>query len=185
MNTSSKPSIIPQSASAGATPLSALAGLGRSLLLKQLAGIDLLHVPYKGAALAANDLVAGHVQIYFSGITSVAPFVKSGKMRALAVTTPARSALLPDTPTAAEAGLSGLDVSSWLGMLAPSRTPEPIINRLYTEIAKITNSADMKAFLLTQGAESALLPPAKFAEVIRVELAKWGKVIKSANIKPE
>ena len=135
--------------------------------------------------LAANDLVAGHVQIYFSGITSVAPFVKSGKLRALAVTTSARSALLPDTPTAAEVGLSGLDVSNWLGMLAPARTPEPVIGRLYSEIAKITNSADMKAFLLAQGAEPALLPPAKFGEVIRTELAKWGKVIRDAGIRGE
>lgn len=168
-------------ASAGRGSLPHLAGE----LFKLEAGIDLVHVPYKGAALVANDLVAGRVQVYFSGITSVAPFVKSGKMRALAVTTPARSALLPDVPTAAEAGVPGLDFGGWNGVLAPAKTPDAIVNRLYNEIVKITNSQEMKSFLLTQGAEPALLAPAKFGELIRVELATWAKVIKAANIKPE
>ena len=154
-------------------------------LFKLETGINIVHVPYKGGALAANDLIAGHVQMYFSGITSVAPFVKTGKLRAIAVTTAARSALLPDTPTASESGLPGFETSSWLGVLAPARTPEPIVERLYGEIAKITNSTEMKNFLLTQGAEPALMTPAKFGESIRVELAKWGKVVKSANITPE
>ncbi len=154
-------------------------------LLKLVADIDIVHVPYKGGALAATDILGGHVQMYFSGITSMAPFIRTGKLRAIAVTTPVRSSLMPEIPTAHEAGLAGFEVSSWVGILTPARTPEPVVGRLYNEIAKIINSPDMKNFLLGQGAEPALMGPAKFGESMKAELAKWAKVVKAANIKPE
>lgn len=155
------------------------------VLFMQETGTNFLHVPYKAAALAHNDLVAGNVQIYFSGITSVAPMVRIGKLRALMVANSTRSVVLPDVPTAAEAGVPGVIASGWNGVLAPAKTPDAIVNRLYDEIARISNSQDMKNFLLKQGAEPALLTPARFGERIRGEMAQWAQVIKSANIKIE
>ena len=154
-------------------------------LFKLETGIDLLHVPYKGGDPATHDLVAGRVQVYFSGIASVVPFVNSGKIRSLAVTTSTRSVLLPNVLTTAEAGVPGLEVSSWNGVLAPAKTPDAIVNRLYTAVAKVTDSPEMKNYLLTQGAEAGLLTPAQFGDLIRVERATWAKVIKTANIKAD
>jgi len=148
-------------------------------------GTRLLHVPYKSAATARTDLLAGHVQMYTGGVTAFASMVKAGKLRALMVTNTVRSIAAPDVPTAAEAGFPGVIATSWNGVLAPAKTPEAIINRLHGEIDKITNAPDMTNFLLKQGAEPAVLPPAKFGEVIRTEIAQWAKVIKTANIKVE
>ena len=152
-------------------------------LFKIAANVDVLHVPYKSGAGAHTDLMGGHVQMQFTGISGIAPVIKSGRLRALVVTTPKRSAFLPDTPTAAEAGYPTLDVSSSLGILAPTNTPAPIVRRLHDEIAKIVNGADMRTFTLNQGAEPALLDPAEFAAHIKSETAKWARVIKAANIK--
>ncbi len=148
-------------------------------------GTNLLHVPYKSAATARTDLLAGYVQMYTGGVTAFAPMVKAGKLRALMVTNSVRSIVLPDVPTAAEAGFPGVIATSWNGVLAPAKTPEAIINRLYTEVAKIANTEEMKTYLLSQGAEPAVLAPARFGELIRVEIAQWAKVIKTANITVE
>lgn len=152
-------------------------------LLKITAQIDMVHVPYKGGALAATDVVGGQVQVYFSGITSMAPLIKAGKLRAIATTTLNRSSLLADVPTANESGLPGFDVSSWVGVLAPAKTPEPVIGRLHNEIAKIVNAPDMKNFILSQGAEPVLMGPAQFGASLKAEIVKWAKVVKAANVK--
>ncbi|HKA41309.1 MAG TPA: tripartite tricarboxylate transporter substrate binding protein [Burkholderiales bacterium] len=168
-------------ASAGAGGLPHLAGE----LFKLTANVDIVHVPYRGAANAHTDLLGGHVQMQFTGISGVAPSIQAGKLRALAVTGTRRSALLPEVATAAESGFPGLDVSSSLGMLAPANTPPPVVRRLHEEIAKIVNGQDMTSFIVRQGAEPALMDPAEFGAHIKAESAKWARVIKAANIKPE
>ncbi len=154
-------------------------------LFMQETGARMLHVPYKAAATARTDLLAGLVQLYIGGVPATASLVKAGKLRALMVTNTARSIVLPEVPTSAEAGFPTVIAASWLGIMAPARTPDAVINRLYTEIAKITNTQEMKNFLINQGAEPALLPPAKFGELIRAEIALWAKVIKTGDIKVE
>jgi tripartite-type tricarboxylate transporter receptor subunit TctC len=168
-------------ASAGTGSLPHLAGE----LFKMIAAVDIVHVPYKGAAPASNDLLGGHVQLSFSGITGMAAAIKAGKVRAIAVTMRERSALLPDVQTAHESGLPGLDVSSSLGILAPTKTPTPIVYRLYGEIAKIVEGSDMKKFILSQGAEPALMDGLQFAGYIKAETAKWKRVISTANVKAD
>jgi len=168
-------------ASAGAGGLPHLAGE----LFKLTANVDIVHVPYRGAANAHTDLLGGHVQMQFTGISGVAPSIQAGKLRALAVTGTRRSALLPEVATAAESGFPGLDVSSSLGMLAPANTPTPVVRRLHEEIAKIVNGPDMTSFIVRQGAEPALMDPAEFGAHIKAESARWARVIKAANIKPE
>ena len=154
-------------------------------LFKLNTGVNIVHVPYRSAATAHTDLLGGHVQMEFTGISGVAPSVKVGRLRALAVTTPRRSALLPDVVTTAEAGFPALEVSSSLGLLAPANTPSPIVRRLHDEIATIVNSADMKNFILRQGAEPALMDPAGFGAHIKDEISKWARVIKATGVKPE
>jgi tripartite-type tricarboxylate transporter receptor subunit TctC len=153
-------------------------------LFKRAANINIVHIPYNGAAKAATDVMAGEVQIYFAGVTGVLPLVKAGRMKALAVTTPQRSSLMPDTPTTTEAGLKDLQVSTWLGVLAPIKVPQIIQDRVYNEVAKATRSAELKEFFKSQGAEPALMNPKKFKTFINAERAKWGQIVKSAHITP-
>jgi len=154
-------------------------------LLKTVAGIDMVHVPYKAGAPAVVDLVGGRVELYCSGITAVLPLIKAGKLRAIATTTPKRSPLLPDVPSAIEAGLPGFEVSSWMGILAPARTPEPIIRLLYSKIAGIVNDPNMADFISSQGSEPALMGPEQFGAYLKAEIGKWAKVVKTANVKPD
>ena len=168
-------------ASSGSGSLSNLA----AELFKMAAHVDILAVHYKAAAPAANDLLGGHVQLHFTGIPSVAAFIKSNRVRAIAVTTLQRSVLLPNVPTVHESGLPGYDVSSALGILAPGKTPRAIVQRLYDAIGHIMNGADMKNFVLSQGAEVALMDPAQFGAYMSSETAKWARVVKAANVKPE
>jgi len=168
-------------ASAGTGGLPHLSGE----LFKLITHVDIVHVPYRGAASAHTDLVGGHVQMQFTGISGVAPSVKAGKLRALAVTTAHRSPLLPDVATAAESGFPALDVSSSLGILAPANTPAPVVRRLHEEIAKIVGGADMTGFIVKQGAEPAMMDPAEWGAHIKAEMAKWARVIKAAGLKPE
>ncbi len=168
-------------ASAGTGGLPHLA----SELFKLNTGIDIVHVPYRSAATAHTDLLGGHVQMQFTGISGVAPSIKAGRLRALAVTTARRSALLPDVVTVGESGFPALEVISSLGLLAPANTPSPILRRLHEEIANIVNSADMKSFILRQGAEPALMDSAEFGAHIKAEISKWARVIKATGVKPE
>ena len=152
-------------------------------LFKSMAKIDVVHVPYKGGAPAMMDTVGGQTQMYCTGLLAAAPQIKAGKLRAIGMATLERSPIMPEVPTVAEQGLPGFNVASWFGIMAPAGTPGPIVQRLYGEISKIVASADMKKFLLTQGAEPMSMDPPKFSEFLRVETDKWGKVVKGANLK--
>ena len=154
-------------------------------LLKSMARIDIVHVPYKGGAPAMMDTVGGQTQMYCTGLVAASPQIKARKLRPIGMATLERSPVMPEIATVAEQGLPGFNVASWFGIMAPANTPTPIVQRLYGEIAKITESAEMKKFLLTQGAEPMLMDPPKFSEFLRVETEKWGKVVKSANLKLE
>ncbi|CAN0303684.1 unnamed protein product [Phaeothamnion confervicola] len=154
-------------------------------LLKVMAGIDIVHIPYKASGSAMTALAGNEAQIGCQAGGTLIPLIKAGKMRALAIAAPQRLASSPELPTATESGLSGFEVQSWTGYMAPAKTPEPVIRRLYDEIGKIIETAEMKNFIFTQGAEPALMTPAAFGAYIKVERVKWAKVIKAANIKVE
>jgi tripartite-type tricarboxylate transporter receptor subunit TctC len=154
-------------------------------LLKFVAGIDVKHVPYKGTGPAMNDLVGGHVQVMFSGISSARPYIDAGTLRALAVTGDARNAAVPDVPTFAEAGLPGVTASTYWGVLAPKGTPKEIVDRVSAEFAKAVRDPGV----VKRIGELGYLPigggPADYADNIKSEIAKWAPVIKAANIKAE
>jgi len=148
-----------------------------------MAGIDLVHVPYKGAAPAVVDLISGQVQLSLISAPGVLPHIKAGRLRALAVTNATRSALLPELPTMSESGLPGYESEGWHGLFAPARTPKPVVDRLYTEIAAILRNPDTSSRLASGGAEPVGLPPGEFAVKLKSEIAKWAKVVKIANMK--
>lgn len=152
-------------------------------LLKTMAGIDMVHVPYKGGAPAIVDLMGGQVQLYCAGITAALPHAKSGKLRLIAATTLKRSAVAPDVPTAHESGLPGFDVASWISIMAPAHTPRPVVQKLYEAIVKVTNEPAMKNYIISQGAEPALQTPEEFGVYLKEEIAKWAKVVKAAKVK--
>jgi tripartite-type tricarboxylate transporter receptor subunit TctC len=154
-------------------------------LVKSMAKIDIVHVPYKGGAPAMMDTVGGQTQMYCSGLLAASTQIKAGKLRAIGMATLERSTIMPDLPTVAEQGLPGFNVASWFGIMAPANTPAAIVQRLYGEIAKIVEGAEMKKFLLSQGAEPMLMDTPKFSEFLRVETEKWAKVVKGANLKLE
>ena len=154
-------------------------------LFNDMAGIKLLHVPCKGGAEAMTDLAAGRVDLIFLGVSSVAPFVKSGKLKALAVATSKRAAAMPDVPTMHEAGVTGYDANSWHGVLAPAGTPRAVIDQLNGVIVKVLRQPEVGATLLNQGAEPVGSTPDEFGAYIRAEVMKWARVIKAANIKAD
>lgn len=150
-------------------------------MFKQMAGVDLQHVAYKGSAPAVNDLLGNHIAIMFDNMPSAISHVKAGKLRPLAVTTATRSPALPDVPTIAEAGVPGYEATSWFGLLAPAGTPAPVVARLNTAILKALADPDVKKKLLEQGAEPAGETPAQFAAFIASETVKWGKIVKQSG----
>jgi tripartite-type tricarboxylate transporter receptor subunit TctC len=152
-------------------------------LFKSMAGIDMVHVPYKGGALGVIDLLGGRVQMFCTGLTAMTSQIKAGKVRAIAMATLERSALMPELPTISEQALPGFDMNSWSGVMAPANTPQPIIRRLYDAIARVVNTDEMKNFMLAQGAEPALMDPVRFGAYIKAETAKWAKVVKAAHVK--
>lgn len=155
-------------------------------IFRKEASVGMLHIPYKGSGPAMTDLVGGQVNLMFETVPAAQPFIKSGQLRALAVTTPTRISMLPESPTTAEAGLPGLEVSSTFGVLAPAGTPAAIVEHLNAALAKIVQSPEVKEQFLRQGVY-ALPPttPAKAAERLRSEVSRWEKVIKEANIKAD
>jgi len=168
----------------------ASAGVGTSPqmsieLLKSMAGIDMLHVPYKGTTPGVVDLLAGQVQLMTPNVLTALPHIKAGKLRPLAVTSAKRSDALPDVPTLAEAGVPGYESVQWYGVLAPAGTPRDIVARLHTEIAKSLRSGDVRERLAADGAEPVGSTPEEFAAFIRAEIDKWAKVAKAAGIQPE
>jgi tripartite-type tricarboxylate transporter receptor subunit TctC len=150
-------------------------------LFKQMAGVDIQHVAYKGSAPAANDLLGNHIAIMFDNMPSAIGHVKAGKLRPLAVTTAQRSPALPDVPTIAEAGVPGYEATSWFGLLAPAGTPAPVVTKLNAAILKALADPDVKKKLLEQGAEPAGETPAQFAAFIASETVKWGKIVKQSG----
>lgn len=154
--------------------------------LQAMTGVRMLHVPYKGAAQLVPALLSGEVDSAIWPINSVLPHIKSGKLRAIAVSASTRSAILPDIPTIAEAGpLPGYSLDVWLGVLAPAGTPKPIVDKLNVEINKMLQQATTKEKLAPIGIEPSGTTPAQFADSIKAELAKYAKIAKDANIKPE
>lgn len=150
---------------------------------KSLAGVNLVHVPYKGAGPAVTDLVGGQLHLMFENLPTVLPHIRSGKLRALAVGTRKRSALVPEYPTISEAGVPGYESSTAFGVLAPAKTPAAVIGRLNQEIVKILNSPDIKERLSAQGLEAAGGTPQQYAAHLKEELAKYGRIVKAAGIK--
>jgi tripartite-type tricarboxylate transporter receptor subunit TctC len=154
-------------------------------LLKVEAGIDLLHVPYKGIAPAVSDLTAGRISMMFLGISSALPHIETGVLRPIAVASLERAAVLKDVPTVAEQGFPGFDVTSWYGLVVRSGTPPEIVDRLYRETAEILKREDVKSRLTGMGVDPGGMPPDKFAALIETESKKWGEIIRKANIKVE
>ena len=154
-------------------------------LFKRTAGIDTVHVPYKGGGQAVSDLIAGHLSYSIEGLTVQLPQVKAGRLRPLAVTGPQRVASLPDVPTMAEAGLPGAEFQGWVGIAVPGATPKAIVARLYRDIGAILATPQARAWFGEVGAEARADPPEVVAAAIRAEHAKWGKVIRDAGIKIE
>ena len=155
-------------------------------LLKKLAGIDMVHVPYKGAAPAVTDLLGGQIDLAMLNISVVLPHVKSGKMRAVVMGTIKRAELLPDLPTIEEGGFKGYDAGTWYGIFGPARLPQPIVNTLYPAIAKVMASADIKRRLQDQqGADVTLLAPDAFTVLLQHERDELVPLIKAAGLKAE
>ncbi|HTO47448.1 MAG TPA: tripartite tricarboxylate transporter substrate binding protein [Burkholderiales bacterium] len=154
-------------------------------IVKMKNGLDLIHVPYKGSAPALTDLVAGRIDFLFDPITTALPFVKDGKLRALAITSDKRSPLVPDVPTLAELGYVGYDVNPWFGLAAPAGTPRPIIDRLNAEFSKAAKDPEVVKRLADQGIEAMSMTPEQFAEFIRSETARWTEVVKSSGAKAD
>ena len=150
-------------------------------LFEKMTGVDMTHVPYKGAGQALPDLIGGQINIMFDNITSSMAYIKSGKLRVLAVTTPKRSAALPDVPTMQEAGVPGYEMSGWFGLLAPAKTPPEIVARLNKAINKILQSIEMKELLAKQGAEIVISTPAEFTAFVKERTDKMTKVVKDSG----
>ncbi|AVS89586.1 LacI family transcriptional regulator [Paracidovorax avenae] len=150
-------------------------------LFKSMAKVDMQHVPYKGSAPAVTDLLGNQIAIMFDNMPSAIQHVRSGKLRAIAVTTAKRSPELPDVPTIAESGVPGYEATSWFGMFAPAGTPVPVVAQLNATIVKVLAMPDIKKKLAEQGAEAAGETPAQFADFIQKESVKWGKVVRESG----
>jgi Uncharacterized protein conserved in bacteria len=154
-------------------------------LFKSLASVDLTHVPYKGAAPAITDLLGGQIQVMFTTVASAAAYVQSGQLRALAVTSAARSAAFPDLPTVAESGVPGYVAESWYGLYAPAGTPTDVIERLNTSVARAVQTPAFRKLEEIEGLTLAVGPPADLDRYVRAEAARWQNLISTSNIKPE
>jgi len=152
-------------------------------LFKAMAGIDVVHVPHKGSAEARTSVLAGDVQMMFDAITTMAAHAQAGKVRAIATSGKTRSSITPGVPTLDEAGLSGYDAVIWLGVMAPTATPKPIVDSLNSEIQKIANLPDVKEAWAKQGAVPMRMTPAEFAKFMEQDIQKWAKVVKFSGAK--
>jgi tripartite-type tricarboxylate transporter receptor subunit TctC len=154
-------------------------------MFMMMTGVKMVHVPYKGSGPALADLLGGQVDVMFDNLTSSIGYIKSGKLRALAVTTATRYPELPDVPTMQEAGVPGYEATAWFGMLAPKGTPRSVVARINSEVNKALAHADVKEKLAQQGAVASAWTPEQFGEFIHNEIAKWGKVVKASGAKVE
>jgi tripartite-type tricarboxylate transporter receptor subunit TctC len=154
-------------------------------LFNAMAGVKMAHIPYKGNAGALTDIVGGHLDVVYNGLTSALALIKGGKLRVLAVTSLKRNAALPDTPTLDEAGLKGFEAVAWNGLTAPAKTPRDVIQKINADVLKVVNSPELKERLKAEGSDPVGNSPEQFGVFLRDEIAKWAKVIKFANVKPE
>lgn len=154
-------------------------------LFKSMAGVDMVNISYKGATPALIDMIGGHIDVYFGGISGTLPPIASNKIRPLAVTSTKRSSQLPEIPTVAEAALPGYDITTWFGLLAPAGTPREIVNKLNAVIIGIVNEKEMTNYLIGQGVDPVTNTPDQFAAYIKNEVPKFAKIVKAAGITPE
>jgi tripartite-type tricarboxylate transporter receptor subunit TctC len=154
-------------------------------LFKLEANVNIVHVPYKGGGPAMQDVVAGHVKIMFSSLIQTTPLIKAGRLRPLGVGGTKRSAVLPDVPTIAEAGLPGYAANNWWGIFAPAGTPKPIVEKLYKDIQLALQSPEMLKEFDIEGAAPVTMTSAEFADFVKAEIDKWAKVVKAGNIKAQ
>jgi tripartite-type tricarboxylate transporter receptor subunit TctC len=152
-------------------------------MFKQIAGIALVHVPYKGLGPAFNDVVSGQVPVMFAGLSNTPPHIKAGRIRALAIGSAKRSAAMPDVPTMQEAGVPGFDYSAWAGILAPAGTPAAVVQKVNADWARVIAMPEVRDKLVALGFELQATSSAQFAEMIKREMAKVAKVVKDANIR--
>ena len=154
-------------------------------LLAYLAGIKLIHVPYRGGSLALNDVLGGHVPLSVLSVFQALPYLQNKQIKALAVTSVKRVDVLPDVPTLSESGVPGYEAALWFGVIAPAGTPEAVIAKINADVARIIASPEMRARLAAQGADPIGSTPAEFLAFMRAEYEKWGRVIKEAHIAPQ
>ena len=154
-------------------------------LFKAMAGVDIVHVPYKGSSGARTDLLGGQVQMMFDAITTMAPNVRAGKLKALASSGKSRSTVLPDVPTLSESGVPGYEAVIWLGILAPAATPRPIVEKLNGEITRIVSAPALKEAWAQQGAVPMAMTTGEFAQYLRDDIAKWARIVKLSGAKPD
>jgi tripartite-type tricarboxylate transporter receptor subunit TctC len=152
-------------------------------LLKVVAGVDMVHIPYKGMGPALVDLISGQVQLSMSTLASALPHIRNQRMRPLAVSTGQRVAVVPDVPTLQEAGLRDYEHSTWYGLYVPAGTPRPVVDRLNAAVSKVVSSADVKQRFGSQGVEPASNSPEEFRAFLTAEIAKWAKVVKAAGLR--
>jgi tripartite-type tricarboxylate transporter receptor subunit TctC len=153
-------------------------------MFKSMAGIELVHVPFKGNAEAMNSLMGGHVKIYFALVPAVLQHIKAGTLRAIAVTTEERLPYLPDVPTIAELGFPGYEISSWQGVFAPAGTPKDVVVKINGELVRMLNVPDVRRRISQEGADPIGSTPEAFANRVKNEITKWTKVIKTSGIQP-
>jgi tripartite-type tricarboxylate transporter receptor subunit TctC len=154
-------------------------------LFKLSGGVDILHIPFKGAGPAMTDVIGGHTQLVFASIGSTIAHIRSEKLKALGVGAEKRNPLIPDVPTAIESGVPGYTAANWFGIVAPAGTPPAILARLHKEISEIQNGPEMQKQFAADGAEITRMSSAEFATMIETELEKWGRVVKQAGIRAE
>ena len=154
-------------------------------LFKAMAGVDIVHIPYKGSSGARTDILGGQVQMMFDAITTMAPNVRAGKLRALGTSGKARSTVLPEVPTVSEAGVPGYEAVIWLGIMAPAGTPRPIVEKLNSEITRAVNAPETKEAWAKQGAVAMTMTPEEFGRFMREDIEKWARIVKISGAKPD
>jgi tripartite-type tricarboxylate transporter receptor subunit TctC len=176
----SKPGVLNFASSGTGTPYH-MAGE----LFNALAGVDMVHVPYKGSSGARTDLIGGQVNMMFDAITTMSEFVKNNKVRAIATSGHTRSTIMPNVPTLAEAGVPKFEATIWLGLMTPKGTPSDVVTKINQAIVKIVNKPEVKDLWATQGAYPMVMSPGEFDKFLQTDVNKWAAIVKSAGIKAE